>query len=224
MARLFITSRELNFISDITKEIIKDINGQKIYYFPISELKTLAHEIYNEAVEKIFDNPIAIDAFVSAQFQEDSKIGIFGVDSTYKLEVFVQYRDLLDKEIKISVGDYFSFSDIFYEITQLVVLKNIFGQAEHKDGIKLIGTKVRDSQFKAKLFGPTDLKYTDDDAVQKKFVQQRGYRENSEGVTGDKRDLREQGVLEEPLTGPKEVSEQGAQEDNSNHGSAFYDE
>ena len=35
MARLFITPRELNFISDITKEIIKDVVGQKVYYYPI---------------------------------------------------------------------------------------------------------------------------------------------------------------------------------------------
>ena len=40
MARLFITPRELNFINDIAKEIIKDVVGQKIYYFPISEVKS----------------------------------------------------------------------------------------------------------------------------------------------------------------------------------------
>ena len=224
MARLFITPRELNFISDITKEIIKDVNGQVIYYYPISEIKTKAHRVYNEAIEKVFDNPIAIDALVSAQFQQETKIDIFGPDQQYQLEVFVQYRDLVDKGIEVSIGDYFSFSQIFYEITNVNVLKNIFGQAEHKDGIKIVGTKVRESQFKAKFLGPTDIANTDPDAVQKTFVQQRGQASNSEGETGDKRDLIEQGVLEKPLTGAKEVSERGAAEDNSHHGSAFYDE
>ena len=37
MSRLFITQREINFISDITKEIIKDVVGQKIYYYPQAE-------------------------------------------------------------------------------------------------------------------------------------------------------------------------------------------
>ena len=224
MARLFITPRELNFISDITKEIVKDVNGQVIYYYPISEIKTQAHEVYNEAIEKIFDNPIAIDALVSATFQEDTKIGPFGPDAQYRLDVYVQYRDMIDKGIEISLGDYFSFSTLFYEITNVTVMKTIFGQAEHKDGIKITGTKVRESQFKAKTLGPTDISLSDPDAVQKTFVQQRGQSETSEGVTGDKRDLQLAGVLDAPLTGPKEVSERGALADDSHHGSAFYDE
>ena len=73
MARLFITPREMNFISDITKEVIKDVNGQKIMYFPISELKTKAHDVYNEALEKVFDNPVSIDALVDAQYQQETK-------------------------------------------------------------------------------------------------------------------------------------------------------
>lgn len=224
MARLFITAREMNFISDITKEIVKDVNGQKILYFPISELRTKTHDVYNEAIEKVFDNPIAIDALIDAQYQQDTKISQFGIDAQYKLEVFIQYRDLIDKGIDVGEGDFFSFSDVFYEVTNVVVIKNIFGQAEHRDGIKLQGTKVRDSQFKAKLFGPTDAKYTDADAEQKTFVQQRGQVENSEGPTGDKRELYDQGVLEGPLTGPNEVSERGAREDNSRNENAFYDE
>lgn len=212
----------MNFISDITKEIIKDVNGQVIYYYPISEIKTKAHEVYNEAIEKIFDNPIAIDAIVSANFQEDTKIGRFGPDAQFKLEVFVQYRDLVDKGIELILGDYFSFGSIFYEITNVTNVKNVFGQAEHKAGIKIVGVKVRESQFKAKLLGPTDIADTDDDAVQKTFVQQRGFVENSEGETGDKRDLQQ--VIDAPLTGPKEVSERGALSDDSHHASAFYDE
>ena len=38
MARLFITPREINFINDLAKEIVKDVIGQKIYYFSISEI------------------------------------------------------------------------------------------------------------------------------------------------------------------------------------------
>lgn len=212
----------MNFISDITKEIIKDVNGQVIYYYPISEIKTKAHAVYNEAIEKIFDNPIAIEALVSAQFQQQTNIGRFGPDQKYELEVYIQYRDLVDKGIDINIGDFFSFSEIFYEISDINVMKNIFGQAEHKEGLKIFGTKVRESQFKAKLLGPTDIANTDEDAVQKTFVQQRGFAENSQGVTGDKRDLQQ--VIDTPLTGPKQVSERGALSDDSHHGSAFYDE
>lgn len=221
MARLFLGPRELNFISDIAKELIKDVNGQKIFYYPISELKTVTHDVYQEATKKIFDQPIMIDALVDAKFQEDTKINSFGIDQVYKLEVFVQYRDLVEKGINVCYGDFFSFSNIFYEITEVQTMRNIYGQAEHKDGIKLIGTKARQGQFDTILQGPTDISYTDDNAVQTEFYQQRGQKENKEGVTGDVRDLQKSGVLDPPLTGQKEVSPLG---DPEKVGSSFYDE
>ena len=221
MARLFITPRELNFISDITKEIIKDVVGQKVYYYPMSEIKTKTHSVYNEATQKVFDNPIEIDALVDSNFHAETKVNQFGIDAQYKLEVFVQHRDMIEKGISPSIGDYFSFSFIFYEISELNYMRNIYGMPEHIDGVKLTGTKVRQSQFSALLNGPTSPEFTDADAVQKTFVQQRGVPENKEGKTHDVRDLVRNGVLDEPLSGPREVSPLG---DDSGSGSAFYDE
>lgn len=222
MSRLFITPRELNFISDITKEIIKDVVGQKVYYYPISELKTKTHGVYNEALKKVYDNPIALDALVDNNFQNDTKIDKFGIDAQYKVEVYVQHRDLVDKGINVTIGDFFSFSDVFYEITERVFMRNIYGLPEHKDGVKLIGTKAREGLFKAPTLGPTDISRPEPDAVQDTFVQQRGEALDENGeATGDKRDLVENGVLDKPLTGPKEVSPNG---DPQRVGSAFYDE
>lgn len=222
MARLFITPRELNFISDITKELIKDVVGQKIYYYPISELKTQTHGVYNEALQKVYDNPIAIDALVDNNFQTDTKIDKFGIDAQYKIEVFIQHRDLVDKGINVAIGDFFSFSDIFYEVTEKTFMRNIYGLPEHKDGIKLVATKAREGLFNAPVTGPTDISHTDADAVQTQFHQQRGESVDENGeLTGDKRDLVDVGVLDKPLTGPKEVSERG---DPRTVGPAFYDE
>ena len=222
MSRLFLTSREINFISDITKELFKDVIGQKVYYYPISELKTQTHGVYNEALQKVYDNPIALDALVDNNFQTDTKIDKFGIDAQYKMEVFLQHRDLVDKGINVTIGDFFSFSDVFYEITERVFMRNIYGLPEHKDGVKITGLKARDGLFKAPVIGPTDISRTDADAVQNTFVQQRGQATDANGdPTGDVRDLVKNGVLDDPLTGPKQVSEKG---DPQNVGSSFYDE
>lgn len=221
MARLFITQREMNFISDITKEVIKDVIGQKIYYYSISESKTKAHNVYAEAIQKIFDNPIALDVLVNNEFQIDTKIDKFGVDANFKIEVYVQHRDMVEKGISPAIGDYYSFSDVFYEITEYKYMRNIYGQAENIDGVSLVGTRVRESQFKAALKGPTGIEYSDPDAIQHTFVQQRGLTENAEGPTADVRDLVRQGVLDPPLTGARQVSEKG---DVTGAGHSFYDE
>ena len=57
MARLFITPREVDYISDLTKEITKDVIGQKIFYYSVSMTKTAVHRVYDEAPNKIFENP-----------------------------------------------------------------------------------------------------------------------------------------------------------------------
>jgi hypothetical protein len=221
MARLFITPREINFISDITKEIMKDVIGQKIIYYPVSELKTKTHGIYNESIKKIFDNPIIIDALVDNNFQSDTKINMFGVDAQYKIEAYIQHRDLVEKGLSINIGDFFSFSDIFYEITERSFMRNIYGMPEHKDGVKIVGTKARQGLFDTKVIGPTDISYTDPDAVQETFVQQRGIDEDPNNPNGDVRDLVKNGVLDEPLSGQKEVSPKG---DTTGAGSSFYDD
>lgn len=212
----------MNFISDITKELIKDVVGQKIYYYPVNELKTKTHEIYNEALKKVFDNPIALDALVDTSFQSETVINQFGVDSQFKVEVYLHYRDLVDKGLSVNIGDFFSFSDVFYEITERKFMRNIYGMPEHKDGVKLVGTKARDTQFKAITLGPTDIARPEPDAVQTTFHQQRGQAVNAEGVTGDKRELQKDEVLGPPITGAKEVSPRGDKDHTGS--SAFYDE
>ncbi len=219
MARLFITPRELDFISDITKEVMKDVIGQCIYYFSVSESKTKIHEIYNEAPEKIFENPLQLDALVEYE-AETVKTGIFGSEEVYDIKAWVHKRDLIDKGITLSEGDFFSFGTVFFEVVKFLKSDIITGQVEHSAGYEIHGKEARKSQFVSNLLGPTDEIYSDENAVQDTFVQQRGYSENRLGKTGDVRALRQKGILEDPISKPREVSKKASE--GKNAGSAFY--
>ena len=84
--------------------------------------------------------------------------------------------------------------------------------------MKLVATQARIGQIDKTPIGPTDEGYSDPDAVQKTFVQQRGFAENAEGPTGDSRALIEQGKTElPPKPAPAQVSPDGIS-------SSFYDE
>ena len=220
MARLFISPREINFINDIAKELVKDVVGQKIYYFSISEIKTQVHDVYEESPDKIFETPIELECLVKYSPQEITT-NRFGSEEYYTIECYIQVRDLIDKGIHLMEGDFFSFGDTFFEIVKAPRSDTIFGQIEHKSYITITGKQSRKGQFLSKVFGPTSEKYSDPDAVQETFVQQRGQAENRLGKTGDVRALQQNGVLDAPLTGPAEVSQQG---DPDRVGSAFYDE
>jgi hypothetical protein len=220
MARLFITPREMNFINDIAKEVIKDVIGQKIYLFQISEIKSKVHDIYEESPDKVFETPVELDCLVKYNEQQ-IKTDRFGSEEYYTIEAYIQSQDLLDKGVEILEGDFFSYGSTFFEITKAPITQTIFGQIEHKRFVTISGRQSRKDQFLAKVFGPTSEEFLDDDAVQETFVQQRGFENNKLGPTADVRELRANGVLDAPISGPKEVSGKG---DTTNVGSSFYDE
>jgi len=219
MGRFFITPREINFINDVAKELVKDVVGQKIYYFPISEVKSKVHDVYEESPDKVFENPIEIDCLVKYQPQE-IRTNRFGSEEYYTVEAYVQSRDLLDKGIEVLEGDFFSYGSTFFEVIKGPSSDVIFGQIEHKSYITITGKQSRKGQFISKVFGPTGEDRSDVDAVQDTFYQQRGYKNNQLGETGDVRELRKRGVLDNPITGPKEISNKDAGKSGNN----FYDE
>lgn len=206
MARLFIGQKEIQFVNDLTKEWIKDVVGQVIHYFPVSSIKSEVHGVYNEAVRKIFENPIKIPARVG-QPEWSSKTTNFGPDIEAKIEVMIQFRDLLDKGIVLSEGDFFTYDDFLYEILTFVNLNNIFGLAEYNNAWKITARSARLNQLELQNIPLPRL--TPDD-VQKAFIQQRGLPiDNSGEFTNDIREMRER--LNKDMapialgTGPKTV-------------------
>ena len=196
MARLFVSSRDVQYINDIAKEFIKDVVGQKIYYYAISTMATKVHRVYGESMGgKVYEKPIALDVLIG-QPETSLKNDRFGAEQFTKLEVLVQARDLLDKKISPSEGDYFTYGDTVYEIVSYLQISNIFGQAEYENEYKLIGQQARPGEFDpAVLYGPRvedGSPYEDTNDVQKVFEQQRGLPETEElGATGDVRQMRE---------------------------------
>ena len=178
MSRLFLSPREIDFINDINKEIIKDVVGQKIFYYAIRHDVTNIHDVYEEAPDKIFNPPIEIEARVEYQ-PETIRTGRYGAEAIYDINVFLHNRDLLDRNIEVRIGDYFSYDATFFEITQQQVESNIYGQIEHAMGVQILGKQSRLGQIDLVPNGPTDESYTDPGAVQDTFVQQRGFDENS---------------------------------------------
>jgi hypothetical protein len=178
------------------------------------------HDVYEETPDKIFEKPIELECLVKYSPQE-IRTNKFGSEEYYTIECYIQVRDLLDKQIDLLEGDFFTYGETFFEIIKAPRTDTIFGQIEHKSYITITGKQSRKGQFMTKVFGPTSEAYTDADAVQNTYVQQRGFAENKQGATGDIRALQQNGVLDAPISGPAEVSSLG---DPDGVGSSFYDE
>lgn len=222
MARLFITQREQNLISDWTKEITKDVIGQYIMYYAISDAKSADGGIYGESCRKVPENPIKIDVRAGVPTNDMVQTD-FGPEVTEKLEILVHARDLVDKRISISLGDFFSYGDGFYEILKVNQLKPIYGQVEHVDGYRITSSRTRRDQFLRAVTGPTTYGgYPEDtDAIQRNFSQQRGESEIDGDETGDKRELVSNGTYDPPIDGPRKIADTGS---ISNPAHSFYGE
>lgn len=192
MARLFVGPKEQQFISDITKEFTKDVVGNFCVLYPVSSLYTKIHPIYDEAVEKIFENPIKLD-ILAGQPEQSQTFNRFGIDGDTSLELFVQSRDLIDKGIEIYPGDFFVYGNQIYEILTAVTLNNIFGQAEYERAVKVTSKLCRMGQFDLSTFKEMldQSKIFADSPVEKTFTQQRGLNETDEGATNDFRHIRD---------------------------------
>ena len=224
MARLFVTPREIDLISDLTKEVIKDVVGQKIFYYRVREDLTEIHDVYEEAPNKVFDPPIEIEARIEWE-PEVVTTNRFGGDEIYSINVFLHERDLLDRNINPQSGDFFSYGDTFFEITSSVVESTVFGQIEHSVGLKLVAKQARIGLIDRVPNGPTSESYSDPDAVQDTFVQQRGLENNRLGETGDVRSLQKKGTVTNPISGPAEISTKGGNGSENEIGttdSSFY--
>ena len=219
MARLFVTPRELDLISDLSKEIIKDVVGQKVYYYKVRKDLSKVHDVYEESEEKVFNPPVEICARVEWN-QANVTTGKFGIEENSQISVWLQYRDVMHKQLDVEAGDYVSYGATFFEILSAKLDATIYGQIEYSTGYILNCKQARKGLINKIPHGPTDESYSDEDATQKVFVQQRGFSENRLGPTGDERALIKQGKLDLPISNePAEVSPRGA---TDGIGSSFY--
>jgi hypothetical protein len=221
MARLFVTPRELDFINDTVKELIKDVSGQKIYYYCVRPEFTNIHSVYEEAVDKIFDPPIEIECRIEYK-PADVRINKFGVEEFYTIEAYFHARDLIERDIEIKEGDFFNFDATWFEVVKSTVNSIIHGQIEHSMGVHVVCKQARRGLIDIEPLGPTNEQWTDENAVQDTFVQQRGLAKNSLGETGDVRNLQQKGVLDPPISGPAEILPDG--KSPAGISSSFYDE
>jgi len=215
MARLFLGQKESDFFSDIAKELIKDVAGQKIFYYRLREDLTSTNDLYEESDRKIFNPPVALECLVEWN-QSEVKTSKFGHEVLPNITVFMHARDLLDRNLDVRVGDYFSYGENFFEATSILTEKLMKGQIERVVSYKMTGKIARSQHINVMPLGPTSEKYYEEDATQTTFEQQRGMTDT------DLRYLQKDEILEKPITGPAKVAPDNTRKSINNIGMGFY--
>ena len=144
---LFTGKKEKDFVKQVNDEIIERVVGQTILYYPISLEHTQFHEMYGEAVQKNFLNPIRVYAMVKYD-SETTKTTPMGVDRIEKITISFHKRRLTeDQDLYVREGDFIQYGSNFYEILTLKEPTWLYGQVESKFEITAECVRAREGLF-----------------------------------------------------------------------------
>jgi len=153
MSRLFITQKERKLISDVTKELVQTVVGERIIYFGISLEDTQVNHLYLEATKKVYLPPVKIYALVNWEGPRQTSTD-FQLDRLHRIEVYFHNDELKDRNMQINTGDFLVYGNVVYEIKESGEEDLLFGQVNHKIMTKCICQTARKGAFDPKFVRP----------------------------------------------------------------------
>lgn len=155
MSRKFIGQKELSFMAQINKELIQNVVGQEVIYYRIIVEKTRVNDLYNEAINKSYAEPVKINCLVYYENSAES-VSIFPADSKFNVDVYFHNIELAEREITPRMGDFVQFGEVLYEIYSTSRPQIAFGQIDQKVMTKCTCGPARQGQINiAKQPSPT---------------------------------------------------------------------
>ena len=144
---LFLGKKEKDLVKQVNDEVLERVVGQTVVYYPISIEHTNFHDLYGEAIDKTFMDPIRIYALVRYESQATTTTSL-GVDRVEKISVSFHKRRLTeDQDLFVREGDFVLFGEHYYEILTLIEPKFLFGQVESRFEITAECVRAREGLF-----------------------------------------------------------------------------
>lgn len=111
---LFGSNRDFDLLVNINRELLQDIIEQEIGYYKLSLDDTQAN-IYGEAVEKVYYNPVKLNCLIT---RGDQVINVdeFGPDLGREASFAFIREDLVDASVVPEVGDIVLWHEDYYEV------------------------------------------------------------------------------------------------------------
>mgnify|MGYP003122130007 CR=1 FL=1 len=146
---LFTGKKEKDFVKQVNDEIIERVVGQTIVYYPISLEHTNFHDIYGEAINKSFLDPIRVYAMVKYENETTSTTPL-GIDRIERITVSFHKRRLTeDQDLFVREGDFVQYGSNLYEILTLKEPIWLYGQVDSKFEIIAECVRAREGLFNA---------------------------------------------------------------------------
>lgn len=111
---LFGSSRDINLLTKINRELLKDVVEQEILYYKISLEDTFAN-LYGEALEKSYLQPVKFNCLITRGDQVVT-VDDLGPDLGREASFAFLRSDLEDTSVVPEVGDIVMWHEDYYEV------------------------------------------------------------------------------------------------------------
>jgi hypothetical protein len=147
---LFLGKKERDLVKQVNDELVENVIGQAILYYPIDMDRTNFHDMYGEAVEKTYLSPIRVYALIKFDEEATSYMEGMGIDADSVITVNFHRRRLTeDQDLYVREGDFILYGKTYYEIVKLSEPRKLFGQVNHTFEITAICKRARKGLFDA---------------------------------------------------------------------------
>ena len=147
---LFLGKKERDLVKQVNDELIENVIGQAILYYPIDMERTNFHDMYGEAIEKTFLPPVRVYALVELNEYGTKYSDNIGLDKEARITVNFHKRRLEeDQNLFVREGDFVLYGKTFYEIVILKEPRQLFGQIDNRFEISAICVRAREGLFDA---------------------------------------------------------------------------
>jgi hypothetical protein len=123
---IFGSQRDFALITKMNRALLRDIIEQEIGYYKISLEDTQAN-IYGEALEKVFNDPVLLQCLITRGDQIVSSDD-FGPDLQRTLSFAFLRQDLVDVQLVPEIGDIIMLNEDYYEVDLVRENQFFFGK------------------------------------------------------------------------------------------------
>jgi len=148
---LFVGDKEKKYVRQITNQVLEQIIGQEIVYYPLDLENTQFHPLYKEAIQKVFLSPVHVYVLVEYKGQK-TETNNYGIDKKESpIIIHFHHRRLIeDANLFVREGDFIFYNDSYYEIVDLNEPRLMFGQSNYQVEISAICIRAREEVFDGK--------------------------------------------------------------------------
>ncbi len=163
---LFFDQRTIQFINNISTELLELVIMQPFIYFSVvGELTETEDDIYGESQSKTFRQPVQLYGRVLYNTPIVST-GAFSTENQYSLGMYLQHSRIEDDlKVRPKIGDYLQFGEKYYEVTTVTYPQIVGGLPQFKLGVILDCISVRQNVFNPEKQGPFDPSVQGDSTV-----------------------------------------------------------